>query len=59
MLQVRSVNRAAPSMPPISDQQAAVLAQIESLDPDAMNPRQALELVYQLHGLLAGAKDAP
>ncbi len=47
-----------PPMPPISDPQAAVLAQIESLDPDAMNPRQALELVYRLHGLLADAKDA-
>ena len=34
--------------------EAAALARLAEMDPDAMSPREAMDLIYELKGILRG-----
>ena len=40
--------------PRLEATEAAALARLQEVDPDAMSPREAMDLLYELRGILRG-----
>jgi DNA mismatch repair protein MutS len=43
-----------PKGPRLEATEAAALARLAEVDPDALSPREAMDLIYELHGILRG-----